>query len=203
MSPSTSDLPDEIIDIIFSFIPSNGLHVSKKYNDVPLYDSTADHYLLHEHRNITGFCAHAWYYDLGPNHASYFWNKHHQTKNHIRAILAIHKYTYPEIGSIFANDPKKYDGSIIEIAEHISCGHDNETLSDFFSYDLIHRLANHFYHSSNHYERTFAIKIITGDDDDEILARYKKCRKHNLIKKILSDPITSDPLHKIIRDLFS
>ena len=58
---SASDLPYELIDLIFSFGPSLGLHVSKKYNDVSLdADSfvTANHILLAHHRYETGFCRH-------------------------------------------------------------------------------------------------------------------------------------------------
>lgn len=64
---SSADLPYELIDIIFEFIPSNGLHVSKKYNDVLLpadSESTAVHYLIHVYRQRTGRWKHTWEHDL-------------------------------------------------------------------------------------------------------------------------------------------
>ena len=49
MTPTTADLPQEMIDLIFSFVPSIGLHVSKKFDKVSLnldYYSTAKHFFL-------------------------------------------------------------------------------------------------------------------------------------------------------------
>lgn len=56
---TASDLPYEIIDLIFSFAPSIGLHVSRALNDVPIaadYYATWKHILISEHRQVTKFC---------------------------------------------------------------------------------------------------------------------------------------------------
>jgi len=58
---SAADLPYEMIDLIFSFAPSLGLHVSRDLNDVPIaadYYATWKHILVSEHRQMTKFCYH-------------------------------------------------------------------------------------------------------------------------------------------------
>jgi len=130
MTTLPSDLPNEIIDIIFSFVPSTGLHVSRKYNDVCLCSSAytdLKDFLLHEHRKETDFCKHIWEHNYeslescepyDPCDPQTAWRRWHPYTLHddikkkvtVQSITynVLHDRNYPEIVyKWFLDAPKK------------------------------------------------------------------------------------------------
>lgn len=101
---TAADLPHELIDIIFAFVPSAGLHVSHKYNDVCLcslaYSDLRD-FLLHEYRKETGFCKHIWDHNYDPNepYANTCSFRYYDTKATVSGIIykVLMDRKFPEI----------------------------------------------------------------------------------------------------------
>jgi len=213
---TSADLPHEIIDLIFEFTPSIGLHVSRKYNDTLLISdssSTVIHYFIHVHRTYTKWCCQPCVLD------------DYIRKNNI-TCLANNALSYPNdnIDKLFRESPKKYVSRCDTILQYLDSLDADDTrfvyrIPYFCDEYTMHKafersvdMYKNYYSIQNSIMDAFASLMSTRLeaqlDNERYISRLHKFyifREQESIKKILdgSNDVDPEEVFDIIRALFS